>query len=67
MCYDATDMGDDLLFSHQVFRFTCIKLGKAPLLWGMDFLAASELEHDLMQGFHHMLLLPSLAHRDMMT
>lgn len=58
-------MGGDLLFNCQVFRFTCIKLGKARLLWGMDFLAASELELELMQGFPHVLLSLSLAQRDM--
>lgn len=57
----------DLLFSHQVFRVPCIELGKAPPVWGMGFLAASELELDLMQCSHHMLLVLNLVQRDMMT
>lgn len=59
MTYLSATRSSDLLVLNLVKPHFC------EVIW--VFLAANELELDLMQGFHHMLLILSLVQRDMMT
>ena len=53
---DPTATRDELLFSHNVFKFTHINLGKVLLLGDVDVLPAKELELNPAQDLYHMIL-----------
>ena len=59
--FDTTAIRNEPLLSNHVFKFICIKLGEAPLLWDVDLLAARELELGSSQSLNHMFLVLQLG------
>ena len=59
--FDRTVIWEELLFSHQVFKFISVTLSKATLLGDVDLLAARELELGSMLGLSHVLLVLQLG------
>ena len=65
--FDLRAIGDELLFCHNVFKFTSLKPSKSPVLGDVDRLAARELELGPKEGLSHMFLFGSLVQMDITT